>query len=133
MLTVAAAIALVVLQLSGTLLIISTYGLPENMRRMVWQYAIGMILSGPFGFISTVGVYQLQVIGKMKLLARLAVMEGGLNLVLDVVFTKYLGMGTAGVGFGTAGATIIRCVVTMVVVMKSTDLFKTGEISTCSA
>lgn len=127
-LTVAAAIALVVLQLSGTLLIISTYGLPENMRRMVWQYAIGMILSGPFGFISTVGVYQLQVIGKMKLLARLAVMEGGLNLVLDVVFTKYLGMGTAGVGFGTAGATIIRCVVTMVVVMKSTDLFKTGEI-----
>lgn len=54
-LTVAAAIALVVLQLSGTLLIISTYGLPENMRRMVWQYAIGMILSGPFGFISTVG------------------------------------------------------------------------------
>ncbi|MBQ3478884.1 MAG: MATE family efflux transporter [Clostridia bacterium] len=123
-----AAIAIVVLQTAGATIIISTYGLPENMRQMVWQYAIGMILSAPFGFISTVGVYQLQVIGKMKLLARLAVMEGVLNLVLDVVFVKFLGMGTAGVGFGTAGATITRCVVTMVVVMRSTDLFKIGDI-----
>ena len=117
---------IILLQIPATFFLLSTYGLPDEMKQMVWQYAIGILLASPFGFISTVGAYQLQIVGKMKILARLSVIEGVLNLFLDILFVKTFNMGVAGAGFGTAAATIIRCIMTLAVLIKATDFFKTG-------
>ncbi|MBO5562016.1 MAG: hypothetical protein J6A07_10215, partial [Firmicutes bacterium] len=68
---------------------------------MIKQYGTGIMISTPFGLVSTVGVYQLQISGKMKMLAKLAAMEGIVNLILDLLFVGVFKMGAAGAGFGT--------------------------------
>lgn len=122
---------IILLQVPATFFLISTYSLPGDMKQMIRQYAMGMLLASPFGFISTIGAYQLQIVGKMKVLARLSVMEGILNLLLDILLVKFCNMGIAGAGFGTMGATITRCIATMVVIMKTTDLMKTAGAKPC--
>ena len=84
-------------------------GLSPEIASMMRQYAYGIMISLPFGLISTVGVYQLQIAGKMKVLMKLAAMEGIANLLLDLFFVGALRMGVAGAGFGTAGANVLRC------------------------
>ncbi|MBR1443137.1 MAG: hypothetical protein IJ583_06340 [Firmicutes bacterium] len=94
---------------------------------MMQQYGTGIMISMPFGLISTVGVYQLQISGKMKLLMKLAAMEGIVNLILDLLFVAVMDMGAAGAGYGTAAANIVRSVTTVIYIAKNTDLYKCGE------
>ena len=124
-LMIAFAFVIVLVQVPAAFFVISTYGLPDEMKRMVWQYAIGILLASPFGFISTVCAYELKIVGKMKILARHSVIEGLLNLFLDILFIKAFHMGIAGAGFGTTAATVTRCLMTLRVMTKTTDLFKT--------
>ena len=65
------AILVLVLGFPAVLLFISSYGLSPEMTELTREYAIGVMISMPFGLISTVGVYQLQIVGEMKTIMRL--------------------------------------------------------------
>ena len=93
---------------------------------MMRQYANGIMISMPFGFISTIGIYQLQISGKMKLLVKLAALEGITNLIFDLYFVGVMKKGIAGAGYGTATATILRCIVTVIYISRETDMYKCG-------
>lgn len=125
---VIAAIFIAVAQIPAVYLIISSYHLSPEMEAMTRQYAIGVMISSPFGLISTAGVHQLQIVGKMKALMWLAIMEGVANLVLDVVFVSVFHMGVAGAGFGTAGANILRCTTTVLFLVKKTNVFNSHGV-----
>ena len=117
-----------VIQIPLVLGIIASYQLDENMRSLVIAYSIGIMISNPFGMLSTIGVCEIQIMGKMKVLMKLALMEGAMNLVLDILFTGVLNMGVAGTGYGTAIACISRCIVTVIVLSRQTDIYKTGGV-----
>ncbi|MCR4845446.1 MAG: polysaccharide biosynthesis C-terminal domain-containing protein [Eubacterium sp.] len=102
---------------------IKAYGLSGEMYSLTWQYAIGLMISFPFGFISTVGTIELQITGKMKMLMKLSIMEGIINLVLDLLFVGAFKMGVAGAGYGTACANVARCSVTVLFLSKYTDIY----------
>lgn len=124
--TAASALIMAVGQIPLAYLMIASYHLDPEMSRMTWQYAIGVMIATPFGLISTVGVYQMQIMGKMKYLLYLSVMEGLVNTGLDLLFVGPLDMGVAGAGYGSAGANVIRCAVTVVILWRTTDIYKTG-------
>ena len=122
------AVLVAIVQIPIVFLIISSYQLSPELNRLTWQYAIGVMISMPFGLLSTVGVYQLQIVGKMDVLMRLAVLEGCVNLLLDLLFVGMLKMGVAGAGLGTAGANIIRCSATYLYLTKNTDIYVSGNV-----
>lgn len=124
---IAAAVFVAITQIPVVFLIIQSCQLSPELNRLTWQYAIGIMISMPFGLISTVGVCQLQIVGKMKPLMWLVVLEGGVNLLLDFFFVGVLKMGIAGAGFGTAGANIVRCSATALYLSKKTDIYNCGN------
>ena len=126
-LSVLTAVLLSLIQVPATLGIIASYNLSESMMSLVTAYSIGIMLSNPFGLISTIGVYELQIMGRMKVLMRLALFEGIINLVLDILFTGVFHLGVAGTGYGTAVACTLRCIVTVIYLYKKTDIYKTGN------
>ena len=105
-------------------LIINSYHLSPEMVRLTWQYAIGVMVAAPFGLISTVGVLQLQIIGKTKILLGLSVTESVVNLFLDFLFVGLFHMGIAGAGYGTMAANILRCLLTVLYIAFRTDIYK---------
>ena len=107
---------------------ISSYGLSQDMFDMTWQYAIGCMISTPLGLISTVGTYQMQISGKMKILMILTLIEGVCNLVFDLLFVGALKMGVAGAGFGTAAANMVRCILTIIYLSQSSNIYSTGKL-----
>ena len=120
-------VAISVLQIPIVYGIIATYNLDPEIHAMTWQYAIGIMLATPFGLVSTVGVYQLQILGKMKVLMKLTLTEGIANLVLDLLFVAVFHMGPMGASMGTACANLIRCTLTLIYLLKKTDFFKFGK------
>ncbi len=123
-----AAIIMSIVQIPLVYLIITSYNLSPEMNQTTWLYAIGIMISTPFGLVSTVGVYQLQIVGKMKVLMWLSAMEGIINLALDLLFVGVLHMGVIGAGFGTACANIVRSTVTVIYLVKKTDMFRTNGV-----
>ena len=119
-----------VLQIPFVVLVINSYHLSPEMKSLVWQYAIGIMLCSPLGLISTVGVYQLQIVGKMKTLTMLAVTEGISNLIFDLLFVGVLDIGVAGAGYGTACANLIRCSLTVYILSKRADIYRRAENKT---
>ena len=113
-----------VIQIPLFTILIRSYQLSKEMNALTWQYAIGTMVAMPIGLISTMGSYQLQVIGKMKVLMWLTVIEGVVNLALDLLFIGPLKMGIAGAGFGTAGANLVRGSITVIYLAKKTDIYK---------
>ena len=126
-LTVLTAVFISVVQIPISMGIIASYQLSEGMRSLVTAYSIGIMISNPFGMISTIGVYELQIMGRMKVLMKLALFEGVINLLLDILFTGVLQMGVAGAGFGSAIACTLRCVFTVIYLYRKTDIYKTGD------
>ncbi len=120
-------VAISVLQIPIVYVIIATYNLDPEIHAMTWQYAIGIMLATPLGLVSTVGVYQLQILGKMKVLMKLTLTEGIANLVLDLLFVAVFHMGPMGASMGTACANLIRCTLTLIYLLKKTDFFKFGK------
>ena len=125
-LLISMAIFITIFQIPLVYAIISSYHLSPEMNSLVWSYAIGIMISSPLGMISNIGVLQLQIIGKMKVLMGLAALEGGVNLLLDLLFVGPLDMGVAGAGYGTACANLVRCTTTLIYLIWKTDVFKTG-------
>ena len=113
-----------VVQIPLTWFMIKSYGLSQDMYVMTWQYAIAFMLCAPFSLINTVGIYQLQIAGKMKMLMHLSLLEGLSNLVFDLLFTGALHMGIAGTGAGSACACLLRFAATVWYISKKTDLYK---------
>ena len=118
------AIGVSIIQIPIVYLIIRSYQLAEELTKLVWQYAIGLMLASPLGLISCCGTYELQIVGKVKILMFLSVIEGLVNLVLDLLFVGFFHLGVAGAGFGTLGANIIRCTLTLVLLYKKTTIFQ---------
>ena len=78
LLMVLSAIFVAIVQIPIVLYLINSYNgeVSSETVAMMKQYGIGIMISMPFGLVSTVGVYQLQIAGKMKVLMKLAAMEG---------------------------------------------------------
>ena len=102
-------------------------GVSAETISMMRQYSYGIMISLPFGLISTVGVYQLQIAGKMKALVKLAAMEGITNLLLDLLFVGAMDMGVAGAGYGTAAANVLRCLTTVYYLSRKTEMYQCGQ------
>lgn len=126
-----AALVIAIVQIPVAFILIRSLGLSDQMYRLTWQYAIGVLISMPFGLISSIGVCQLQIVGKMKMLMILAIIEGGVNLVMDLLFVGVLKMGIAGAGYGTAVANVVRASTTVLFLYKKTDIYKTNGVK-CS-
>ena len=125
---VVSAVAMSIIQIPLVYLIIASYGLSPEMNYTTWLYAIGVMISTPFGLVSTVGVYQLQIVGKMKVLMWLSAAEGLINLALDLFFVGVLHMGVIGAGLGTACANVVRSTATVIYLVKKTDMFRTNGV-----
>ncbi len=120
-------ISISVLQIPAVYGIIASYNLNPELHHMTWQYAIGIMLATPLGLISNVGVYQLQILGKMKVLMWLTFTEGIVNLAFDLLFVAVLDMGPMGASMGTACANLVRCTMTLIYLLKKTSVFKFGK------
>lgn len=127
LLMVIGAVVIALIQIPIVAVIIASYKLSPEMNSLVWNYAIGVMISMPFGLISTIGVLQLQIVGKMKALMGMAILEGVANLILDLLFVGLFKMGVAGAGFGTAGANVLRAAVTIIFLLKKTETFYSGN------
>lgn len=125
---IAAALIIAVIQIPVGYGLLYTYDLSPEFKRMVWQYGIGIMIATPFGVVSNVGVYEMQILGKAKMLALLAGIEGGLNLVLDLLFVGTFDMGIVGAGLGTAVANMVRCSITVLFLAKKTDIYRCGDV-----
>ena len=55
-------------------------------------------------------------------------MEGLVNLGLDLLLVGPVGLGVAGAGYGTAGANVVRCTVTVIYLAKKTDMYYSGNV-----
>lgn len=117
-------ICISLIQIPMVFLLISTYGLSDEVLHMVREYAIGMMICTPLGIVSTVGTYVMQIAGKMRILMVLSIIEGVSNVAFDLLYVAVLDMGVAGAGFGSATANLIRCVLTVIFLLRSTSTFK---------
>lgn len=97
---------------------------PADVAVLTWHYTIGIMISLPVGLLTTVNTYELQLIGKMKFLLFLSILEGGANIIFDLLFVGVFHMDTAGAGYGTAVAVILRAIVGLTYVYTKTDLHK---------
>lgn len=113
-----------IVQIPLTWFVIKSYGLDQDMYVMTWQYAVAFLLCAPFSLVNTVGIYQLQIAGKMKMLMKLSLLEGLSNLVFDLLFTGALHMGIAGTGAGSACACLLRFAATVWYISRNTDFYK---------
>lgn len=121
-------ILVVVLEVPIVELIIASYHLEPTLHDMTMQYSIGMMIAMPFSLISSVGLCQLQIVGKMKILVILAMIEGVVNLLLDILFVGVLKVGVGGAGYGTACANVIRATLTTIYMYTKTDIYKNSKI-----
>ena len=119
-----AAVVIGLIQIPVITWLIQSYNLSPAMHTLTWQYAIGVMISMPFGLISTTGAFQLTIVGKMKTLMVLSGVEGIANLVLDLFFVQVMGLGVAGAGYGTACANMIRCAITVICIARNTDIYQ---------
>ena len=124
--TVVSMIATAIVEYPIIYIVVRLYGLSADMSTLVWQYAAGMMVALPASLVSYVGEEQLQTVGKMKAALVLAAIEGILNILFDIIFIAYLDLGVAGAGYGTAVACWTRCILTVVVIWKTTDIYRTS-------
>ena len=118
------AIVIGIIQIPVVFGIISTYDISDDLAGMVRQYAIGCMICTPISIVSTVGTYQMQIAGKMKVIMVLTMIEGVLNLLFDLLFVAVFHMGVEGTGYGTACSNLVRCVLTVIYMAKYTDFYK---------
>ena len=63
-----AIVALSIIQIPIVNITVASYHLAPEIHDMTLKYAIGLMILNPISIISTVGVYQLQIVGKMKVI-----------------------------------------------------------------
>ncbi len=115
---------LIIIQVPITHLIIHSYNLRISSFDMAKIYALVMLVSMPFQLLSSIGACQLQEIGAMKVLMHVSIIEGVVNLLLDLLFVGAFKMGVFGAGLATTIACIIRAVITIIYFLKHTNIYK---------
>lgn len=115
---------LIIIQVPITHLIIHSYNLRISFFDMAKIYALVMLVSMPFQLLSSIGACQLQEIGAMKVLMHVSIIEGVVNLLLDLLFVGAFKMGVFGAGLATTIACIIRAVITIIYFLKHTNIYK---------
>ena len=125
-LIIIAAIFVSVVQIPIVSWLINSYDVSPEMKGLTWQYAIGVMIASPFGLVSFVGVYQLQIVGKVKELMYLSIIEGVVNFILDVLFVGVMDIGVGGAGYGTMCANITRCTLTILYLARRTDIYNSS-------
>ena len=125
--TIVSALAIAVIEFPVAAILVRTYHLTPDMQGMVWQYGIGILISLPFGMVSTVCVHELMILGMSKILTVHAIAEGCVNLVLDLLFVGVFHMGVAGAGYGTAIANVVRCALGITYLYRKTEIFQCGN------
>ena len=125
-LMIIAAIFVSVVQIPIVSWLINSYDVSPEMKDLTWQYAIGVMIASPFGLVSFVGVYQLQIVGKVKELMYLSIIEGVVNFILDVLFVGVMDIGVGGAGYGTMCANITRCTLTILYLARRTDIYNSS-------
>ena len=123
----AAAAIVAVAQLPIIYIFMDSYNLNSEIRNMAWQYAAGMMIAMPIGLISSVGSYQLTILGKMRVLMIMSLGESIINLIADLFFVELMHLGVAGIGYGTACANLFRCSATLIYLLKNTDLLRSNH------
>ena len=118
------AILTTLLQIPLAFVILDSYETSQEIYRMAWIYAAGVMAGAPFGLYSTLGMYELQSYGKLKSILSLTLFEGILNLFLDLLLSWMAGDAIIGVTLGTLVATVSRCVLTVWIQRRRTDVFK---------
>lgn len=113
-----------IIQIPIVLLILKLYNLEPKLYDLALKYGTGIMILNPFAVISTVCVYQLQILGKVKVIMLFAISESLLNIFFDLLFVGYFKFDITGVAMGTAIASITRSVGTFIYLLKATDIYK---------
>ena len=122
--TIACSILMLLLGFPGFMIMIKAYGAGNALQSAATSYSIGILVALVVGCFSVLGTSYLISIGKMKVLLQLAIIEGVVNLVFDLLFMGPLKMGVAGAGYGTMVANIVRATLTIIYLAKNTKIFK---------
>ena len=123
-----ALLVVIIVQFPIIEIIIHSYHLEPKIHDMTMQYATGMMIAMPFSLISAVGLCQLQIIGRMKILLFFSILEGIINLLVDLFCIGYLKVGVGGAGYGTAAASVVRASLTIIYLYKKTDIYKNDSV-----
>ena len=115
---------LIIIQVPITHLIIHSYNLRISSFDMAKIYALVMLVSMPFQLLSSIGACQLQEIGAMKVLMHVSIIEGVVNLLLDLLFVGAFKMGVFGAGLATTIACIVRALLTVIYFLTKTKIYK---------
>ena len=128
LMTAAVAVFLAVAQIPLAVLMINLYDMTPEVRALAWQYVVGMMIGAPLGFLSTVGTRELSSIGRMKAIMLMSMLEGAVNVVMDLFFVGFLRLSVAGAGYGTAVANLVRAGVTWYYIRHKTDLISRERV-----
>lgn len=121
---VASVIILSIVQVPIVHFAIHSYNLSPDMYEMAKTYAVVMLLSTPFGLISSVGACQFEEIGKMKVLLKVSIVESIINLTLDLLLVGVFKLGVFGAGMATSIASFVRALLTAIYFLTKTELYK---------
>ena len=113
-----------IIQIPIVLIILKLYNMEPELYNLALRYGIGIMILNPFSIISTVGVYQLQILGKAKVVMYLSIMESFLNVFFDLLFVGYFHLGITGVAMGTAIAGLVRALLTFIYLFFKSDIYK---------
>ena len=100
--------------LAGGGLIMKLIQVPEEIRDSSLLYFRIIVLGYPFLFLFNYGNALMQSIGNSNIVFAALASSTGVNVVLDVVFVRYLGLGVAGAALATLAAQAVLAVVILV-------------------
>lgn len=121
------AIAIVILQAAAIFSIVqiplyflctNLLGVSGAVRPEMNAYAVGLLIMTPFSIISTATGNIFVTMGKAKTILFLSVVEGGLNLVLDLLMLVVFKTGIWGVGLASLTACFVRCLCSVVILFR---------------
>lgn len=116
-------VLLTILQIPLAMLMFNTFDVDAEVCDMVRLYAICIMATTPMGIVSCLGIIQLRAYEKLKVIMHLTLLEGVLNIMLDILFTVVFSWGIVGVGLGTVVASLVRAIVTHICVCRMTPVY----------
>lgn len=119
----AGSVLLTIVQIPLAFLVFQSFDVSPEVREMIWLYAACIMATTPMGIVSCVGIIQLRAYEKLRVIMRLTLLEGILNIIFDILFTVVFDWGIVGVGLGTVLATLVRAIATHICVCRMTPVY----------
>ncbi|MBE5859003.1 MAG: hypothetical protein E7301_02610 [Butyrivibrio sp.] len=116
------AISLTVVQFPVTYIVVKAFGLSPDLEKMIWAYALGVMVSRPLELYYYVACDELISIGKVKVFTTLSMISAILNLVFDYLLVAVLGLGIMGAGLCTGICIIAESIIIQIYIRKKTNL-----------